>query len=42
MVKFLQIITILCCLFGSVLGVGLLFVQAGRDTERRFRHPYDD
>ena len=32
MVKFLQIITILSCIVGSVAGIGLLHVQAGRDS----------
>lgn len=31
--KLLQLITLLCGLAGSVLGIGLLHVQTGRDGE---------
>ena len=32
MVKLLQIVTLLCGIVGSVMGISLLYIQAGRDT----------
>jgi hypothetical protein len=32
MVKLLQIITLLCGIVGSLMGVSLLYIQAGRDA----------
>ena len=32
MVKLLQIITLLCGIVGSAMGISLLYIQAGRDA----------
>ena len=42
MVKLLQIITLICGIVGSAMGIDLLYVQAGRDSGDSFQAPYGD